>query len=230
MTAGLNNQRGVYTLCPPEVGTRPKWEFWGGGVKQNAHVCKFKGLFIFFKAVRKNARTPFCVFACQLRAAHARVSARQCVCCRLSQSVCVQGVYLYKGIVGVLDLWGSRFKRREPPLFHPLIHVAAEAFSLKLNKRGLDNGSRQSGSFVCALNLSATFLPFIPSFFHLCHFLSLSGPVPVRPSKFLLPPPPRLAHRAFDYLEPAVWRCLIPSCSAVKCLSAIVGVGEFTGI
>lgn len=133
-------------------------------------------------------RGPFCVFTCQLRTAHARVSARHCVCCRLSQSVCVQGVYLYKGIVGVLDLWGSQFKQREPPLFHPLIHVAVEAFSLKLNKRALDNSSRQSGSFVCALNLSATFLPFIPSFFHLCHFLSLSGPVPVCPSKFLPPP------------------------------------------
>lgn len=157
---------------------------------------------------------------------NSELGARQCICCRLSQCVCVQEGYLYKDIVGVLDLWGSQFKQRDPPPLHPLIHVAVEAFSLKLNKRALDNRSRQSSSFVCALNLSATFLPFIPSFFHLCHFLSLSGPVPRSAPANSSCPPPGLAYRAFDYLEPAVWKCLISSFLAVESLSAIVGVGE----
>lgn len=171
--------------APPDVGWRPE----GVEKTERAHVRELKDV---FEAGRKNARPLFVCLPVNSRALRARVSARQCVCCRLSQSVYVQGVYLYKDIVGVLDLWGSQFKRREPPspFFHPLIHVAVGAFSLKLNKRALDNGSRQSGPFVCALNLSSTFLPFTPSFFHLCHFLSPSGPVPVHPTKFLLTAPP----------------------------------------
>lgn len=201
------SERSLHSHSAPPMleGVQRGWK------KRNAHVRELKDV---LKAGRKNARP---LFVCLPVNSHewAHVSVYVVAC----HSLCVfRGVYLYKDIVGVLDLWGSQFKRREPPplFFHPLIQVAVGAFSLKLNKRALDNGSRQSGPFVCALNLSSTFLPFTPSFFHLCHFLSPSGPVPVRPTKFLLTPPPPTSR---TYAQ-SLWLNLSPLCWDVWFLPA----------
>lgn len=109
------SERSLHSHSAPPMleGVQRGWK------KRNAHVRELKDV---FKAGRKNARPLFVCLPVNSRALRARVSACQCVCCRLSQSVYVQGVYLYKDIVGVLDLWGSQFKRREPPPLFPPPH------------------------------------------------------------------------------------------------------------
>lgn len=66
------------SLCPPMLEHVRK---------RIAHVCELKDFFFLRRDGRM--RGPFCVFACQLRAAHARVSARQCVYVVACHSLCV---------------------------------------------------------------------------------------------------------------------------------------------
>lgn len=78
------SERSLHSHSAPPMleGVQRGWK------KRNVHVRELKDV---LKAGRKNARPLFVCLPVNSRALRARVSARQCVCCRLSQSVCVQG-------------------------------------------------------------------------------------------------------------------------------------------
>lgn len=83
---------------------------------------------LHFKRDWKNVCVCLCLSACD----HSSMSECSLVCMLLSVTVCVlfgvcTGVYLYKDIGGVLDLWVTVQTLRHTP-FYPLIQDAVEAF------------------------------------------------------------------------------------------------------
>lgn len=123
MTARLNKKREVYTVTLPlDVGTSPKGKW---RVREENCVLKQR---------RETGRMCVSAFVCVCLSAcdHSSVSECTRVCMLSSVTVCVlfgvcTGVYLYKNVGGVLDLWVTVQTLRHAP-FHPLIQVAVEAF------------------------------------------------------------------------------------------------------